>query len=74
VLGGRLTFPLEDILNAPRLRELHTIEIRKLPPLGFLRNLEHLRTVFLFAISSGPKLSAEDDALVREINARPRHL
>ena len=71
-LGGRLTFPLEDILNAPRLRELHTIEIRKLPPLGFLRKLERLRTVFLFA-ASGPKVSAEDDALVREINARPRH-
>jgi hypothetical protein len=55
VLGGRLTFPLEEIFAAPQLGDLHTLEIRKLPVLGFLRKLKHLRTVFLFAAPPGPK-------------------
>ena len=69
-LGGRLTFPLRDIVNAPKLEELHTTEIRKLPPLGFLRKLRHLRTVFIFTAPPGPKLSHTDKLLIREINAR----
>lgn len=69
LLGGRLNFPLENILSATKLEELHSLEIAKLPPLGFLRQLRHLRTVFLFA-ASGPKLSDEDCAAVLEINAR----
>ncbi len=40
LVGGRLTFPLEDVLNAPNLEELHLYEIRRLPPLGFLRRLK----------------------------------
>jgi hypothetical protein len=71
-LGGRLSFPLKDILNAAQLEELHTAEIRKLPPLGFLRKLRHLRTVFIFTAPPGPKLSNKDLQLVREINARAK--
>src|SRR5262249_20882540 len=59
-LGGRLTFPLREILNAPGLIELHTSGIRKFPPLGFLRRLRHLKTVFIFTPPPGPKLSKED--------------
>jgi hypothetical protein len=70
VLGGRLTFALEDVLNAPDLEELHTHEIRKLPPLGFLRKLEKLRVVFAFAAPPGPKFSDDDLAVLREY--RPR--
>ena len=66
VLGGRLTFPLEDVLNAPDLEELYTLEIQKLPPLGFLRSLKKLRVVFVFSAPPGPKLSDEDLALLRE--------
>jgi hypothetical protein len=71
-LGGRLTFPLKQILNAPRLKELHTAEIRKLPSLGFLRKLRHLKVVQMFSAPPGPKLSKNDEALVRRINARGR--
>jgi len=70
LLGGRLTFPLDDIRNAPKLEELHVHGIRKLPALGFLRKLRHLRTVFIFTPPPGPDLSEEDEALLREINAR----
>lgn len=69
-LGGRLGFPLEHILGATRLQELHTAEIRKLPPLGFLRQMPHLKTVSLFAAPPGLNLSDEDRAIVAEINAR----
>ena len=68
MLGGRLTFPLREILNAPGLIELHTSGIRKFPPLGFRRRLRHLRTVFIFTPPPGPKLSKEDWALIRKIN------
>jgi hypothetical protein len=71
-LGGRLTFPLKQILNAPRLEELHTAEIRKLPSLGFLRKLRHLKVVQMFSAPPGPKLSKNDEALIRQINARGR--
>ena len=54
VVGGRLTFPLEDVLGAPNLEELRIHEIRKLPPLGFLRRLEKLRMVFAFSAPPGP--------------------
>jgi hypothetical protein len=70
VLGGRLTFALEDVLNAPNLEELHTHEIRKLPPLGFLRKLEKLRVVFVFAAPPGPKFSDDDLAVLREFPLR----
>jgi len=69
-LGGRLTFPLKRILEAPQLKELHTSEIRKLPPLGFLRKLRHLKAVCIFSAPPGPKLSKADEALIRRINAR----
>jgi hypothetical protein len=69
-LGGRLTFPLEDILQAPKLMTLMTTGIRKLPPLGFLRQLKHLCGVVLFAPPPGPKISAEDEAMIQEINGR----
>jgi hypothetical protein len=69
-LGARINFPLEDILKAPELEELHCIGIRSLPPLGFLRHMRKLRHVLLFAAPPGPKLSEEDRATVREINAR----
>ena len=70
LLGGRLTFPLEDILNAPKLEELHMHRIRKLPALGFLRKLRDLRTVLIFTPPPGPNLSGEDKAIIREVNAR----
>ena len=70
LLGGRLSFRLEDILKAPKLKELHAWEIRKLPPLGFLRGLPNLECVDLFAAPPRLKLSEEDRALIREINAR----
>ncbi len=66
VLGGRLTFPLEDVLNAPNLEELHLREIRKLPPLEFLRKLEKLRVVFAFSAPPGPKFSDDDLAVLKE--------
>ena len=66
LVGGRLTFPLEDVLNAPNLEELHLHEIRKLPPLGFLRGLEKLRVVFAFSAPPGPKFSDDDLAVLRE--------
>jgi hypothetical protein len=69
-LGGRLTFPLKQIVNAPRLRELYTAEIRKLPSLGFLRKLRHLKLVHIFSAPPGPKLSRNDEAFIRQINAR----
>jgi hypothetical protein len=72
VLGGRLKFPLEDILNAPNLEELHTLQIRKLPPLGFLRDLKQLKTVFLFSAPPGPTISKKDRYLILEINARKK--
>jgi hypothetical protein len=71
-LGGRLTFPLKQILNAPRLKELHTAEIRKLPSLGFLRKVRHLKVVQMFSAPPGPKMSKSDEALIRQINARGR--
>ncbi len=70
VLGGRLKIPLENVLSATKLEELYTLEIRTLPPLGFLLRLPRLKTVFLFAAPPGPKLSDEDRAVVIEINAR----
>ena len=73
-LGGRLTFPLGDIRNAPKLEELHMYGIRKLPSLGFLRELHDLRTVLVFTAPPGPKLSEEDKAIIREINARAKEL
>jgi hypothetical protein len=72
LLGGRLTFPLEDILNAPKLEGLHMVQIRKLPALRFLRKLRDLRMVDIFTAPPGPNLSEEDKALIREINARGR--
>ena len=69
LIGGRLSFPLEDVLHAHQLKELHCHEIRKLPILGFLRDLPSLTGVGLFS-ASGPKLSDEDHALVQEINSR----
>jgi hypothetical protein len=66
VLGGRLTFPLEDVLSAPDLEELHLHQIRKLPPLGFLRELERLRVVMAFSAPPGPKFSDDDLAVLRE--------
>ena len=66
LVGGRLTFPLEDVLNAPNLEELHLYQIRKLPPLGFLRKLEKLRVVFAFSAPPGPKFSEDDLAVLRE--------
>jgi hypothetical protein len=71
-LGGRLTFPLADILQAPNLEELYLLGIRKLPALEFLRKLPKLREVFIFTPPPGPKLSPEDEALIREINGRAR--
>jgi hypothetical protein len=70
VLGGGLTFPLDEVLNAPNLEVLHTLEIRKLPPLGFLRRLEKLRGVLFFAAPPGPKFSEDDLALIEEIRLR----
>jgi len=70
VLGGRINFPLENILKATKLEELYCLQIRKLPPLRFLRQLPNLHTVFLFAAPPGPILSDEDRATVSEINAR----
>jgi hypothetical protein len=72
-LGGRLPFPLADILKAPKLEELYLLGIRKLPALGFLRKLSKLRKVFLFTPPPGPKLSAKDEALIREINGRAQN-
>jgi hypothetical protein len=72
VLGGRLSFPLENIVQAPNLEELHTREIRKLPPLGFLQKLPRLQTVFLFAAPPGPNVSPEDHALIEQINSRAK--
>jgi hypothetical protein len=72
LLGGRLTFSLEDILNAPKLEELHTHEIRKLPRLGFLPRLRHLRTVFIFSAPPGPKITKKDWEVINQINARGR--
>ena len=66
VVGGRLTFPLEDVLCAPNLEELHLLQIRKLPPLGFLRKLKKLRVVFAFSAPPGPKFSDDDLAVLRE--------
>jgi hypothetical protein len=70
ILGGRINFPLENILKAPNLEELHCLEIRKLPPLGFLGKLPKLRHVLLFAAPPGPILSDEDRETVRQINRR----
>jgi hypothetical protein len=72
LLGGRITFPLEDIFKARELEELHLYGIRKLPSLGFFRKLPKLRKVFIFTPPPGPKLSAEDETLIREINERGR--
>jgi hypothetical protein len=69
-LGGRLTFPLDDLLKAPRLKELHMLGIRKVPPLKRLSKLRDLTTLFVFAPPPGPKLSREDEAVIRDINAR----
>jgi hypothetical protein len=63
-LGGRLTFPLEDVLNAPDLEELHTAEIRKRPPLAFLRKLQKMRVVSVFSAPPRPKLSDDDLAVL----------
>jgi hypothetical protein len=70
VLGGRLTFPLEEVLNAPNLELLHTLEIRKLPPLGFLRDLTKLRSVLFFSAPPGPKFSEDDVAVIAELRSR----
>ena len=70
VLGGRLTFPLEEVLNAPKLEVLHIAEIRKLPPLGFLRRLKKLRGVFFFSAPPGPKFSEDDRAVLAELQSR----
>jgi hypothetical protein len=72
VLGGRINFPLENILKASKLEELQCLEIRKLPPLGFLRQLAKLHSVVLFAAPPGPILSDEDRASVSEVNARAK--
>jgi hypothetical protein len=72
VLGGRINFALEHILKATKLHELQCLEIRRLPPLGFLRQLAKLHSVFLFAAPPGPILSDEDRATVSEINARAK--
>ncbi len=69
-LGGRVSFPLEEILGAPRLEQLAVMEVRKLPGLGFLRELKKLRGVTLFSAPPGPNISEEDWALVREINGK----
>jgi hypothetical protein len=71
-LGGRINFPLENILKATKLEELQCLEIRKLPPLAFLRQLAKLHSVFLFAAPPGPILSDEDRATLREVNARAK--
>jgi hypothetical protein len=71
-LGGRLTFPLDDILGAPGLEELHMYGIRKLPAMRFLGELRDLRTVFIFTPPPGPKLSEDDKLIIREINGRAR--
>jgi hypothetical protein len=73
-LGGRITFPLADILKAPNLEELYLLGIRKLPALGFLRRLPRLREVFIFTPPPGPKLSAKEEALIREINGRSQNV
>jgi hypothetical protein len=65
-VGGRLTFALEEVLSAPNLEELHLYEIRKLPPLGFLRKLKKLRVVAAFSAPPGPKFSDDDRAVLRE--------
>ena len=70
LVGGRLTFPLEDVLNAPNLEELHIYEIRKLPPLGFLRRMERLRVVCALSAPPGPKFSEDDLAVLREFRRR----
>jgi hypothetical protein len=70
VLGGRLTFPLHEILNAPGLEELHIRNIRKLPALGFLRELRQLKVASIFSAPPGPKFHHDDDRIIREINAR----
>jgi hypothetical protein len=69
-LGGRISFPLEEILGAPRLEQLAVMEVRKLPGLGFLRELKKLKGVTLFSAPPGPNISEEDWALVREINGK----
>jgi hypothetical protein len=68
--GGRLTFPLDDILQAPNLEELHLWGIRKVPALGFLRKLPQLKVVNIFSAPPGPKLRDGDRAVIREIKAR----
>jgi hypothetical protein len=70
LLGGRLNFPLEEVLNAPNLEELHIHEIRKLPPLWFLRRMEMLRVVFAFSAPPGPRFSEDDLAVLREFRRR----
>jgi hypothetical protein len=70
VLGGRLTFPLEDVLNATALEELHICGIRKLPPPGCLRSLKKLRVAFVFAAPPGPPLSDDDRAFLAEVQLR----
>jgi hypothetical protein len=70
LIGGRLNFPLEQILQAPNLESLHLFQIRKVPPLQFLRKHPHLRAVVIFSAPPGPRISEQDEAVLREINAR----
>jgi hypothetical protein len=70
LLGGRIRFPLENIVIARKLEVLHIHEIRTLPPLRFLLDLPDLKIVFLFAAPPGPKLSDDDRAVLAEIQAR----
>jgi len=67
-IGGRLKFPLEDVLNAPNLKELALIQIATLPSLVFLRNHPKLRKVTHFSASKG--VSGDNLAVVKEINDR----
>ncbi len=71
-LWGPLKWPLTDVLRAPNLKELYTNGIRQFPPLAFLKKLEHLRHVDIFTTPPGPKLTDDDWAVIREIEARSR--
>jgi len=70
LLGGRIRFPLQNIVRTRNLEVLHIHEIRTYPPLRFLLELPRLKTVFLFAAPPGPKLSDDDTAVLDEIKAR----
>jgi len=69
-LASPLKWPLADILKAPNLKELHTNGIRQFPPLGFLLEMKHLHLVSMFTTPPGPKLTKEDEAVVKQINDR----